>query len=795
MRTLLFTAVCTLSLSAAALADDPAGDRVDFNRQIRPILSENCFPCHGPDANHREADLRLDIAVDASGDRPGSTAIVPGNPDASEVVRRLLADETERMPPVESGKELTADQIELLRRWIAEGAEYQVHWAFIPPVRPDVPKAADEQAREAWAANDIDRFLWQEWERAGVGPSPNADPATLARRLHFDLTGLPPTTDALDTFLADKEPGAWERLVDELLSSPHYGERMATYWLDLVRFANTVGYHGDQEHAIAPYRDWVIRAFNNNMPFDQFTTEQLAGDLLPEPTTSQLIATGYNRLLQTSHEGGVQQKEYLAKYSADRVRNFSAVWMGATLGCAECHDHKYDPYSQRDFYTLAAFFADVDDLRSFKGGDTTPTKREPEMVVLSPLVQAEIDRLRGDATDVEARIAAGTAADDAETLRARLASLQERIATLEQRQQRTMITERIEPRPIRVLDRGDWMDDTGEIVQPAVPHFLPQVDAAADRATRLELAQWLMSPDHPQTSRVFVNRLWYLFFGAGLSRSLEDNGAQGEPPTHPELLDWLAVEFRESGWDVQHMVRLIVTSRAYRQSSLVPPTLRELDPENRLFARQGRHRLPAEMIRDSALAVSGLLVDDLAGGTSHPYQPAGYYAALNFPKREYAADADERQYRRGVYVHWQRQYLHPMLRAFDAPTREECTAQRPVSNTPLSALVMLNDPTMIEAARAFAARALLDGGDSDEDRLIWTWTTALGRPAQTDELAALQRLLSASRAEYAAQPAAADALLDVGLRPVPEGLAPAELAAWTNISRAVFNVSEFITRN
>ena len=795
MRMLLFTGVCTLSLSAIAFADDPAGARVDFNRQIRPILSENCFPCHGPDAHHREADLRLDIAVEATGDRDGSTAIVPGNPDESEVVRRIQADETERMPPVESGKELTADQIELLRRWIAEGAEYQVHWAFIPAVRPDVPEASDEQARDAWAANDIDRFLWKEWERAGVEPSPDADPATLARRLHFDLTGLPPTTDALDTFLADREPGAWERLVDELLDSPHYGERMAIYWLDLVRFANTVGYHGDQEHAIAPYRDWVIRAFNLNMPFDQFTTEQLAGDLLPEPTTSQLIATGYNRLLQTSHEGGVQQKEYLAKYSADRVRNFSAVWMGATLGCAECHDHKYDPYSQRDFYTLAAFFADVDDLRSFKGGDTTPTKREPEMVVLSPLVQDEVDRLRCDAAAIETEIAAAADGETAETLRTRLASLQERIAALEQQQQRTMITERVEPRPIRVLDRGDWMDDTGEIVQPAVPHFLPHVNAAADRATRLELAQWLMSPDHPQTSRVFVNRLWYLFFGAGLSRSLEDNGAQGEPPTHPALLDWLAVEFRESGWDVQHMVRLIVTSRAYRQSSLVPPTLRELDPDNRLFARQGRYRLPAEMIRDSALAVSGLLVDDLAGGTSRPYQPAGYYAALNFPKRDYTSDADERQYRRGVYVHWQRQYLHPMLRAFDAPTREECTAQRPVSNTPLSALVMLNDPTMVEAARAFAERTLLEGGASDEDRLAWAWRRALGRSAETDELDALQRLLSASRSEYAAQPEAADALLDVGLRPVPAGLAADELAAWTSISRAVFNVSEFITRN
>ncbi len=786
--------VCLLALPVRA--DDASAGRIDFNRQIRPILSENCFPCHGPDANHREADLRLDVADIATGDRDGSTAIVPGRPGESEVYRRVAdADETERMPPVDSGKELTAEEVDLLRRWIEQGAEYQEHWAYIPPTRPPVPQPADAAALERWRHNDIDSFLWASWEQAGVSPSPDADVPALVRRLYFDLTGLPPTPAEIETFAAETEPPAYEQLVDQLLDSPHYGERMASYWLDLVRYANTVGYHGDQEHPIAPYRDWVIKAFSDNMRFDQFTAEQLAGDLLPEPTTNQLIATGYNRLLQTSHEGGVQQKEYLAKYSADRVRNFSAVWMGATLGCAECHDHKYDPYAQRDFYTLAAFFADVDDIRSFSGGDTTPTKREPERIVLSPLVQEEIDRLRQEAADIEAAVEA--AADDAEIERhrGRLGSIQEQIAGLQQQEQRTMVTEQIEPRPIRVLDRGDWMDETGEIVEPAAPHFLPPIEAADRRATRLDLANWVTSAENPLTARVFVNRLWYLFFGAGLSRSLEDNGAQGELPTHPELLDWLAVEFRESGWDVQHMVRLIVTSRAYRQSSLVSPDLRALDPENRLFARQGRYRLSAEMIRDNALFVSGLLVDDLAGGTSRPYQPAGYYAALNFPKRDYTSDDDEKQYRRGVYVHWQRQYLHPMLRAFDAPTREECTAQRPVSNTPLSALVMLNDPTMTEAARAFAVRILTEGGEKDRERLAWGWTTALGRAGATEELDALERLLEASRTEYQDRPEAATALLDVGLSPSPEALDAVEVASWTNVARAIFNVSEFISRN
>jgi hypothetical protein len=657
-----------------------------------------------------------------------------------------------------------------------------------------VPAARDSTGRDAWARNEVDLYLWQRWEQEDLRPSPAADGATLVRRLYFDLTGLPPMPEEIDAFLQDDHPQAYERLVDRLLESPHYGERMAMYWLDLVRFANSVGYHGDQEQPISPYRDWVIKAFNDNLPFDRFTTEQLAGDLLPEPTTDQRIATGYNRLLQTSHEGGVQQQEYLAKYSADRVRNFSQVWMGATMGCAECHDHKFDPYSQRDFYRLAAFFADVDDMRTFKGGDTSPTKREPELMVLSPLVQDEIERLRARLAEIEAA-STGEDGDGAAADSPQLKALRDQIAALEGQQQRTMITEHVEPRIIRVLNRGDWMDDTGEIVQPGAPEFLPAVEPAGERATRLDLAQWLMAPENPLTARVFVNRMWYLFFGVGLSRSLEDNGAQGEAPTDPELLDWLAVEFRESGWDVQHMVRLIVASRAYRQASLVSPEMRESDPENRLFARQGRYRMPAEMIRDNALAVSGLLTDGLAGGTSHPYQPAGYYTHLNFPRRDYTADADWHQYRRGVYVHWQRQYLHPMLKAFDAPTREECTAQRPVSNTPLSALVLLNDPTFVEAARLFAARMLTEGGETDEARLRWGWRAALGREAADGEVESLRTLVEASRAEYGAHPAVAEELLSVGLSPRPEAMDAVELAAWTNAARAMFNVSEFITRN
>jgi hypothetical protein len=632
--------------------------------------------------------------------------------------------------------------------------------------------------------------------------SADADKVTLVRRLYFDLTGLPPKSAEVDAFVNDPDPQAYERLVDRLLESPHYGERMAIYWLDLVRYANTVGYHGDQEHAISPYRDWVIKAFNDNMPFDQFTIEQLAGDLLPNATVNQKIASGYNRLLQTSHEGGVQAAEYLKKYDADRVRNLGGVWLGATTGCVECHNHKFDPYTQKDFYRLAAFFADVDDQRTFKGGDTTPTKREPEMVVLSPLVQDEIARLERLASDPDASSVRVTSQEDR-------AAIQKRIDDLKQQTQRTMVTESVEPRVIRVLARGNWMDETGEIVEPAIPEFLGRLETEGRRATRLDLAKWLVSPDQPQTARVFVNRLWYLFFGGGLCRSLDDTGAQGEWPTHPELLDWLAVEFSNGevtrtleasgslggAWDVKHIVRLIVTSHAYRQSSLVTPELREKDPDNCLFARQGRFRLPAEMIRDNALAVSGLLVDRLGGPTSHPYQPKGYYAPLNFPKREYKSDDDQNQYRRGVYVHWQRQYVHPMLKAFDAPSREECTAQRPISNTPLAALTLLNDPTFVESARVFAARILREGGEATEARIRWAWREALSREPAQGEVQSLAKLYEQSLAEYRSDPQAAEKLLAAGLAPRPEGMDAAELAAWTTVGRGVINLSEFISRN
>ena len=720
---------------------------IQFNRDIRPILSDRCFTCHGPDANHRKAGLRLDTREGAMADLDGYSAVVPSAPAKSELLVRITTgDGDDLMPPPETGKPLTDGEKKLLRDWIAQGAEYEAHWAYLPPTRPALPSVVDR----AWPGGAIDRFILARLESTRLPPPPPADATTLARRLHFDLTGLPPSP-GLAKRLA-MSPKAYARVVDELLASPRFGERLASYWLDLVRYADTVGYHGDQDHSITPYRDWVIKAFNDNLPFDQFTAEQLAGDLLPGATVNQKIASGYNRLLQTSHEGGVQKKEYLAKYSADRVRNVSNAWLGATLACAECHDHKYDPFTQRDFYSLAAFFADVNDDQTFKGTNTLPTKREPEMKVVSPLVVSPAKLTR------------------------------------------TMVTGRVQPRPIRILPRGDWMDDSGEIVTPAVPHFLPAINATG-RANRLHLARWLTAADNPLTARVFVNRLWYLFFGSGLSRTLDDTGSQGEWPTHPALLDWLAVEFVESGWDIKRFVRLIVTSSAYRQSSLVTPQHLEHDPANRLYARQGRFRFPAETIRDNALAIGGLLNDQMGGQVAKPYQPAGYYTPLNFPKRAYKADMNANQYRRAVYVHWQRQFLHPMFRAFDAPTREECTAQRPISNTPLAALTLMNDPTFIEAAKGFAIRIMTQAGPADHERLAWAWHTVLGRDPSREELAVAGTFLGETRQRYVADSHAANELLAVGMLELPPGLAKPEVAAWTVLGQALLNLSETITRN
>ncbi len=767
-----------------------AEDAPTYNRDVRPILSDRCFTCHGPDSAARQADLRLDREETAH-----AAAILQGDADETELIVRVTSGDPElKMPPPDSKKPpLTPAQIETLRKWINAGGKYEPHWAYIRPERPPVPNVKNT----TWPRNDVDRFVLARLEAAGVEPSPEADRRTLVRRLYFDLTGLPPTHAEVEEFVLDNRPDAYEQLVDKLLASPAYGERMASWWFDLVRFADTVGYHGDQEHRITPYRDYVIKSFNDNLPFDQFTIEQLAGDLLSNPTLWQRVATGYNRLLQTTHEEGAQDAEYRAIYQADRVRNFSETWLAGSLGCAQCHDHKFDPYTQKDFYGLAAIFADVDHYGSYVpvGINEAIDVRPPEMMAWTLPVYNELQEIVAKIAKLEKKLSDNIGAKWQKQLAA-LTKLKQRRVELEGQFVPTMVTEAVQPREIRILARGNWMDNLGTIVQPATPHFLPPLGVEGRRANRLDLARWVVNKQNPLAARVVANRLWKRYYGIGLSKTLIDMGSQSEPPPNQPLLDWLAVEFMDRGWDVKQLVRLLVTTSTYRQSSLPRPEIDAIDPDNRLAGRQGRFRLEAEQIRDNALAVSGLLINKLGGNFVRPYQPAGYYAPLNFPDREYEASTGEDQFRRAVYVHWQRQFPHPWLVAFDAPARTECTADRMPSNTPNAAMVLLNDPSYVEAARALAARVLGQAETKDDNqRIAWAWQTVLGRDAAPAEAAELEQLLNEHRTQFAADRKSAEALVSVGISPRPPAIDVAELAAWTSVNRVLLNLSETVTRN
>jgi hypothetical protein len=767
-----------------------ADNELSFNRDIRPILSDTCFFCHGPDAEHREADLRLDMEEFAKQD-----AIAPGNASASELIARITSsDPDELMPPPESGKRLSQKQIDLLKRWVDEGAIYEPHWSYVAPRPSPTPRT-----NSAWSRDPVDDHILAKLPKTLSQTSPDSPRHTLIRRVTFDLTGLPPTQQQIEAFVGDTSPLAYQKAVDRLLASPAYGERMATYWLDLVRYADTVGYHGDQDHNISPYRDYVIDSFNDDLPLDEFTRQQLAGDLVKEPTTTQQIATGYNRLLQTTHEGGLQTKEYLAIYAADRIRNVSAVWMGATVGCAQCHDHKYDPYSTKDFYSMVAFFADIDEQQHFKvGTNSLPTKRPPEISVGSRWQRELSAELESQLTTLQSKLGK-VGPSQAGMINSQIAAYQEELKQLKASNRLTMVTQSVPPREIRVLPRGNWLDDSGPIVDPAIPEFLGTLDTGGNRATRLDLANWIVDVDNGiggLTARVFVNRFWYLLFGRGISPSLGDFGGQGQPPNHPEMLDQLALDFIEDDWSIKRMMRRLVLSRSYQQASDTTDTQLREDPYNQWFGRQARYRLPAEMVRDNVLSVSDLLVRTVGGSSVKPSQPAGYYRHLNFPKRVYAPHLDQRQYQRGVYVHWQRQFLHPMLKALDAPSREECTAQRARSNTPLEALVMLNDPAMIDAAVAFAAALLkIEQEENSEAKIKRAFELTVSRQPDSFELAALSELLESEIKHYRSQPEDAGKLLDTIDKNIDiESLNPQQLAAWTTFTRALLNLQETVTR-
>jgi hypothetical protein len=764
-RALIVTvAVCSLAASLQ-IPISFAEEAVEFNRDIRPILSENCFACHGPDASHRQADLRLDIRQAALDAR----AIVPSDPTASQVVERIdSSDPDVIMPPPDSNKQLTAAQKELLRRWIHDGAEYQNHWSYEPPVKSSVPDGAQP----------VDALVDQRLKHLGLSRSPEADRRTLIRRLSFDLTGLPPSPAEVQSFEEDQSPDAYEHLVDRLLQSPHYGERMALDWLDVVRYADTIGYHSDVPRNVWPYRDWVIQSFNDNKPFDRFTIEQIAGDLLPDATQETRVGSAFNRLVLSTEEGGAQPKDYESRMLTDRVRAIGTAWLGQTTGCAQCHDHKFDPFTARDFYSLGAFFADIQ--------EAPIGRREDGMPVLTPEQQQQLSAM--DA--VTSAVAASDAAD-ANPIEVAKAERQRLIASAPKCLVSISTTDR---RTVRILPRGNWMDESGEVLKPAVPHYLPQPAVTGRELNRLDLAQWLVSRDNPLTARTVMNRLWKQFFGTGLSRMPEDLGTQGELPPNQPLLDWLACEFMDSGWDTKHMVKTIVMSSTYRQVSAATPAQLAADPQNRELARQSRFRLDAEIIRDNALAVSGLLVRKIGGPSVKPYQPAGYWENLNFPTRDYIPEQGESQHRRGLYTWWQRSFLHPALLAFDAPSREECVADRSRSNIPQQALVLMNDPSFVEAYRFFAARAMADAVGTPEERIQWMSQQALQRSLNTTELETLLNLFRRQRELSDENPADREKLLKVGFVSSPDELDQSELVAWTHVARVLLNLHESIVR-
>ena len=841
MRSLIYSSCLFISLAAMA-ADAPLPARVEFNRDVRPILSDNCFYCHGPDPKHREADLRLDVRAEAV----SAKAFVPGKVKESELISRILTDdEDDLMPPPDSHKKLTPRQKEVLKRWIEQGAEYQLHWAYEKPVKATIPAGS----------NGVDVLVQKRLTELGLKPSPEADRRTLIRRLSWDLIGLPPTPAEVEAFQKDTSPQAYEKLVDRLLTNPHYGERMAIGWLDVVRFADTIGYHSDTARNVWPYRDWVIKSFNDNKRFDRFTLEQLAGDLLPDASTESRIGSAFNRLLLSTEEGGAQAKDYEQRMLTDRVRAVGAAWMGQTTGCCQCHDHKFDPLTQRDFYSLGAFFADISEPiigkredgmvvgtieqeKQLKKLDAALAAAKQKLAAVLPQLTSAQQQWESDvqakkavlselgkeskATDAEKKEAAQVAAILKKAVAERNARQKQtvqdyfrsKVTPLFKAEQAAVVkaeaerkafydplpkclvsTSSSQKRTVRILPRGNWMDESGEVVKAALPHFLPQPKNAGYELTRLDLAQWLVSRENPLTARTVMNRLWKQFYGIGLSKVLDDLGAQGEPPVNPALLDWLACEFMDSGWDMKHMVRTLVTSQTYRQVSTASKEQLAADPYNREVARQSRFRVDAELVRDNALSVAGLLVPKIGGPSVKPYQPERYWENLNFPTREYQNDTGESQYRRGLYTWWQRTFLHPSMLAFDAPSREECAAERNRSNIPQQALVLLNDPTYVEAARTFAARILSECKGTAEQRVTWAWQQALQRNPEAAELKTMTGLLGKHLTDYKKETQAAEDLLKNGIAPVPAGLNKTDLAAWTHVARVILNLHETITRS
>jgi mono/diheme cytochrome c family protein len=842
---LLAFAVAVHSLPLAAAAPT----KVDFNRDIRPILSDNCFACHGSDAAHRKGKRRLDTPEGAYAERNDIRAIVPGKPGDSDAWLRIVSTNAdEQMPPTDSHKPLLTDtQRELIKRWIEEGAVYQKHWAFELIGRPAVPTLFPAEA------NPIDAFVRARLAAAKLAPSPEAARGPLLRRVTLDLTGLPPTLAELDEFLADARPDAYERAVDRLLASPRYGERLALDWLDVARYADTNGYQGDAYRMNWPWRDWVVNAFNANQPFDRFTIEQLAGDLLPNPTQAQLIATAFNRNHPLNAEGGSIPEENRTKNVFDRVETTSGTWLGLTMQCAQCHDHKFDPTTQADYFSLFAMFNQL----SEPGGVDKRFGRKAYSDDYDKLYSVESPFISVGTPEHVARLeVARTAKKAAEAaLEAQRTAFWPPFVTwmMEMRANPDLIPERVtedglrrnvlnapldkpkdgktrglldvflksqpqwrplvdairdaldeendaqyriplvmvmrddKPRPTRILERGNY-ETPGAVVAPNTPSFLPPLPEGV-KADRLALARWLVAPEQPLMPRVVVNRYWQLFFGRGLVKTPEDFGLQGAWPSHPELLDWLASDFRNGGWDLKRLIRLIVTSRTYRQSALATPAILALDPENVLLARGPRVRLDSRFIRDQALALSGLLVEQRGGFPVMPYQPPGIWEDISFGKNRYFQGHGDDLHRRSLYTFWRRSVAPANF--FDAPTRQVCTVKPQRTNTPLQALTTLNDTTYVEAARVWAEK--LSAVSDDPARLRQLLRAATAREPEPREIAALQTTLAKARANFSAHSADAEKLVAIGEAPRTNRLPAVEHAAWTTVCLLVLNLDETLS--
>jgi len=771
---------------------------LDFTRDIRPVLADACFPCHGFDASARKAGLRLDVRENAlKPAKSGKPPVVPGSPEESELYQRLIThDADDRMPPANSHKAISPAQTELLRRWIAEGAEYREHWSFLPPRRPVPPRVRDS----TWPRSDLDRLVLARLEQQGMKPSREADRTTLIRRVTLDLTGLPPSPADTEAFLNDPSPSAYDRLVDRLLASSRYGERMAQDWLDAARFADSNGYQVDRDREMWAWRDWVIDAFNRNLPFDQFTIEQFAGDLLPDPTLEQRIATGFHRNHMINEEGGIIPEEFLTEYCADRVETTATVWLGLTMNCARCHDHKYDPLTQRDYYGLFAFFHNVPENGVGDYGASIRRNTPPFLKLPAPDIEArlvswniELTAAQDSLKNLVAQAITNGAAHEARTQR--VAHLKKQINDAELSIPVTLVMAELEtPRPTHILLRGAY-DKQGEAVTATTPSRLHSLSAGVP-TNRLGLARWLVDPANPLTARVTVNRFWQSVFGIGLVRTSEDFGTQGEPPSHPELLDWLATEFVRTGWDVKRLMRLLVTSSTYRQDSRATPESRAVDPDNRLLGRGSRHRLSSETIRDQALWISGLLVDQPGGPSVKPYHPPDLYEQVvaGSSASTYVQDTGSSVYRRTLYTYWKRSVPNPAMLVFDSPFRETCTVRRARTSTPLQALNLMNDPTYVEASRWLAGRMMREGGDTVEARLRSGFRWVTSREPRPFELGVLVTGWARAERSFRTDPAAAAGLLSVGDSKADMSRDPSEFAAYTTSASTLLNLDEVITR-